>query len=547
MISKAAALGLLLLPAARAPGSLITDGDFADGGPAVSDGTGWAKVDISDCPCAATGGLMVRPSAEGSAAYLRFNAHEPAGVFVLETLAKLSTDYVDGPAIYAMTAFSGDVQVAHAETEHVFFNASQRFAAWHLYTLQLVCPSPVTSLVVRIGSGAPSPEAAGSFNTTAMSLTFAGGSALPVLSGGLEVTGPTGQFSRLPSLVTDGVTLRPPLNTNHWKVVAFVDRLKQLELDLGEEKTVCGARLTQTDEFYAARWSMFGTSDADWTGVPSGWTKIVEAVPDSVLAAAGSERGCTGAWEGEAGCSLATAYTGPATTVLWPCRRARFLRLDLQEPNDCCYQILEWETLGLGSDAVCAVPCLNGGRCAIAAVGAEPLCSCPREYGWRGADTGCTEPTCRGGCRNGGTCVWADTCDCAPGYYGQSCTAELCGDGAQSHSEICDDGNAVGNDGCVRCDLENNDPALVWPSNTSLAEQWYTLYPPLPPPPPQDVDMSFVDTGNGGGLLVGAMMVVALTQIFACCYFGAADDRLSEDQKKELRLRHVSARSLVVK
>ena len=99
----------------------------------------------------------------------------------------------------------------------------------------------------------------------------------------------------------------------------------------------------------------------------------------------------------------------------------------------------------------------------------------------------------------------------------------------------------------MRCDLENNDPALVWPSNTSLAEQWYTLYPPLPPPPPQDVDMSFVDTGNGGGLIVGAMMVVALTQIFACCYFGAADDRLSEDQKKELRLRHVSARSLVAK
>ena len=57
--------------------------------------------------------------------------------------------------------------------------------------------------------------------------------------------------------------------------------------------------------------------------------------------------------------------------------------------------------------------------------------------------------------------MWADTCDCAPGYYGQSCTAELCGDGAQSHSEICDDGNAVGNDGCVRCDRENNDPALV--------------------------------------------------------------------------------------
>ena len=56
MISKVAALGLLLLPAARAPGSLITDGDFVDGGPAVSDGTGWAKVDISDCPCAATGG-----------------------------------------------------------------------------------------------------------------------------------------------------------------------------------------------------------------------------------------------------------------------------------------------------------------------------------------------------------------------------------------------------------------------------------------------------------------------------------------------------------
>ena len=69
-----------------------------------------------------------------------------------------------------------------------------------------------------------------------------------------------GQYSRGPSLMTDGVTLRPPLNNNHWKVVAFTDRLKQLELDLGEIQTVCGARLVQTDEYYATRWCVHRAS-----------------------------------------------------------------------------------------------------------------------------------------------------------------------------------------------------------------------------------------------------------------------------------------------
>ena len=234
--------------------NMIRDGSFEGGGPPVSGGTGWAKVQISDCACEAPGALMVRPSEEGSFAELTFRASHPAGVFVFEALGKVSLDYVGSAEIYSLTAFNGATEVAHAVQHHIFFNATQRFAAWHLYSLQLVCPAAVTSVLLRIGSGEPLGQASGSFNSTDLKLSYAGGDALPVLSRGLAVEGPMGQYSRGPSLVTDGVTLRPPLNNNHWKVVAFTDRLKQLELDLGEVRSVCGARLVQTEEYYATRW-----------------------------------------------------------------------------------------------------------------------------------------------------------------------------------------------------------------------------------------------------------------------------------------------------
>jgi cysteine-rich repeat protein len=152
-----------------------------------------------------------------------------------------------------------------------------------------------------------------------------------------------------------------------------------------------------------------------------------------------------------------------------------------------------------------------------------------------GPMTGCTDAICNGGCQNGGKCAWAGLCDCAPGYSDQSCTTEFCGDGAQSKSEICDDGNFKGNDGCVKCDLENNDPALVWPSNTSLAAQWYILYPPPPPAADSDVVMSYIDTGDGGGVIVLAISLIGLTHVFACCYIGSADTSpVSADAKKEV-------------
>lgn len=607
--------------------NMIRDGSFEGGGPAVSGGTGWAKVQISDCACDAPGALMVRSAEQGSFAELTFRASHPAGVFVFEALGKLSLDYVGSAEIYSLTAFNGATEVAHAVQRHIFFNATQRFAAWHLYSLQLVCPSAVTSVLLRIGSGEPSEQASGSFNSTDLTLTYAGGDALPVLSRGLAVAGPMGQFSRGPSLVTDGVTLRPPLNNNHWKVVAFTDRLKQLELDLGEVQSVCGTRLVQTQEYYATRWcvccanslrctsppmltagtrpsticpaaiacslpplhrlrSIFGA-----TGEYGPWSKIAEAVPLDELEAAGPDRTCTGAWSGEAGCSLVEAADSTSIS-LWPCRRVRYVRLDLEEPNDCCYQILEWETLGLGSGAFCAAPCMNGGKCAVAYSGAQPQCDCPISYGWMGPLAGCTVrnapallhsdtqrakdargacrayhaglclrsfrsalcnavlhvtlrfeiafsqvPICTGGCQNGGRCVWAQVCDCAPGYYGRSCTEEFCGDGAQSHGEVCDDGNFKGNDGCVRCDLENNDPGLVWPSNTSLAVQWSILYPPTTPAPP-GLALSYIDTGDGGGVIVVAVTLIGLTHIFACCCVGVSSSSpISDDLKKQVARR----------
>ena len=164
-----------------------------------------------------------------------------------------------------------------------------------------------------------------------------------------------------------------------------------------------------------------------------------------------------------------------------------------------------------------------------------PLCTvqcCPSR------DIACPQvPICTGGCQNGGQCVWAQVCDCAPGYYGRSCTEEFCGDGAQSHSEVCDDGNSKGNDGCVRCDLENNDPGLVWPSNTSLAEQWSILYPPTPPAPP-GLALSYIDTGDGGGAIVAAVTLIGLTHIFACCCVGVSNSApISDDLKKQVARR----------
>ena len=48
---------------------------------------------------------------------------------------------------------------------------------------------------------------------------------------------------------------------------------------------------------------------------------------------------------------------------------------------------------------------------------------------------------------------------CVYGYYlsGSTCTASVCGDGLITSGEECDDGNAVGMDGCSNlCRKENN-------------------------------------------------------------------------------------------
>ena len=138
--APAVLLMVMAIPGGTVSQNMIRDGSFEEGGPAMSGGTGWAKVEISDCPCEAAGALMVRPSAEGSFAELTFRTSQPAGVFIFEALGKVSLDYVGGAEIYSMTAFDGNTQVAHAVQRHIFFNASQRFAAWHRYSLQLVCP-----------------------------------------------------------------------------------------------------------------------------------------------------------------------------------------------------------------------------------------------------------------------------------------------------------------------------------------------------------------------------------------------------------------------
>ncbi|MGK0358056.1 MAG: cysteine-rich repeat protein [Bradymonadia bacterium] len=83
------------------------------------------------------------------------------------------------------------------------------------------------------------------------------------------------------------------------------------------------------------------------------------------------------------------------------------------------------------------------------------------------ADAGAVDDDCAGDpCQNGGACldgVDAFTCECAPGFYGEACEDEQCGDGVTTQNEECDDEDADDDDGCDSlclvqwgffCDLE---------------------------------------------------------------------------------------------
>uniref|UniRef100_UPI00358E4E79 sushi, von Willebrand factor type A, EGF and pentraxin domain-containing protein 1-like isoform X2 n=1 Tax=Myxine glutinosa TaxID=7769 RepID=UPI00358E4E79 len=63
--------------------------------------------------------------------------------------------------------------------------------------------------------------------------------------------------------------------------------------------------------------------------------------------------------------------------------------------------------------AVCVLPCLNGGRCS-----APYHCTCPR--GWHGAR--CQQAICHNPCLHGGMCVAPNRCQCPTGWGGRDCS-----------------------------------------------------------------------------------------------------------------------------
>jgi len=89
-----------------------------------------------------------------------------------------------------------------------------------------------------------------------------------------------------------------------------------------------------------------------------------------------------------------------------------------------CQRTLAKPTLGYLLPATskigkCQKKCQNGGVCSKLF---ENRCKCPP--GFRGRY--CQKPKCKGGCRNGGTCIDPDTCHCQPGFQGTNCRQVIC-------------------------------------------------------------------------------------------------------------------------
>ena len=72
--------------------------------------------------------------------------------------------------------------------------------------------------------------------------------------------------------------------------------------------------------------------------------------------------------------------------------------------------------------------------------------------GWRGRT--CKQFYCEEECKNGGTCIGANSCRCVEGFTRTPvCDSDTwCGDNLRQADEDCDDGNDVADDGCsVEC------------------------------------------------------------------------------------------------
>lgn len=442
--------------AAGRPESLVPGGNFAGSGFGISSGAGWKLVEIADCPCAAQRGVMVSAIPGGSFGHAEIpvGIQRPAGVVTMEAMGVLSPDFLGNPALFRLSALdSAGIELSSAvETEIA------SLGVWHLYTLRLSVPATFASLRIRVGSGMMGgaewetaeetgvaiDEARGNFNATEVWFGFENVQMLTIPSRGRPVAGPDGMGGRTPNLLTDGSLRMPPYGSVPWEIMAFGQSVPfQMTIDLGKLTTICGARLVQSTDKFAAAWSIYAAAENPAAG--GRWTKLLEAVEQGVYDSPGG-MACT------AGSNCVRRVATPETSeALFSCTESQYLRLDLEERKDCCYLVIEWQLLGLPSDAICAPLCINGGRCSPS----SKTCECPIQYGWEGPDCGTAK--CSPPCQNG-HCYTALTCRCAPGYHAGDCTEEKCGDGATSASEVCDDGNDKGDDGCVECELE--DPRL---------------------------------------------------------------------------------------
>ncbi|XP_031555970.1 uncharacterized protein LOC116292758 [Actinia tenebrosa] len=70
-------------------------------------------------------------------------------------------------------------------------------------------------------------------------------------------------------------------------------------------------------------------------------------------------------------------------------------------------------------DAICEVPCLNGGTCISPD---SNKCACPEGY----TGSYCDKPVCSDYCRNGGTCSGPNQCTCPTGFVGSKCEISSC-------------------------------------------------------------------------------------------------------------------------
>eukprot|EP01051_Picozoa_sp_SAG22_P005980 SAG22_NODE_374_length_11548_cov_6.893615_8_plen_431_part_00 len=381
---------------------LMDDGKFQGVGPAiVAAGTVGRRsvVSLTECPCEAAMGARLSVGEAGTSKVLYeqlLPAQTRSGWYQGTFFVWISADY-DGPATIG-TASLLDAGGATITSKAVPRGGATN--AWTQYDVVFSDPERVGAAYRLQLGGAFS---AGQVTVGQISLIYSLPAEMPNLAISIGPVGSDGYTSI--AALTDGDFVE----SNSWFIaVPDPDSTISFTLDFQDSTTeICGFIMYWPTDNFAGQWKIFYGN----AGAASPSSKWIRATTDRTR-------------DGDDASFLYDVDVDAGVTVphVAACRTAGAVKVELSEPNSCCFRLLEFAVLGSGNP--CLSECRNGGATPPDDSGAPCVCCAETDYfgqlveqspcGWRGRT--CSQFYCEEECKNSGECIGPNTCRCPDGY-----------------------------------------------------------------------------------------------------------------------------------